>query len=397
MPDNKNVEIKHLKNTGILPEKTRTGIIDVLRGWALLGVVIVNFSIFYNLGIETRAHLELPYVKFLMGIVQVLFGSKSWTLLSFLFGYGFSILLNNLKSKSVHPNSFFIRRMFWLVILGIINSCFYFGDILKDYALMGLFLLMFQNMKSKNLLCIALLFLLFDPLMNAWVVAHRTPSEFSAIIPHLSWYTSQNILKPLAYGAWASWKLFFLPFIFNVRLIMLSCFLIGMSLQKIAFFEHLKENMKLIRRTFWFSWIFIIFLFTVVIINQALKLNFGIYYYVINWFTLALTVIIATGICWIYNTNKFNSIFESLRLYGRMTLTNYVMQNMIGLLLFSGVGLRLINTMPYYFYLVIALVIYILQVLLSSWWLGKYNFGPLEWAWRCLSYNRKLPLKRMSI
>jgi uncharacterized protein len=388
------VEKKHIENLSIVPVKMRTGIIDVLRGWALLGVVIVNFSIFYNLGVETSNHVELNYVKVLMGFVQVLFGSKSWTLLSFLFGYGFSILLNNLKSKSVHPNSFFIRRMFWLLIIGIINSCFYFGDILKDYAIMGLILLIFKKISSKKLLLIAFLFLLIDPLMNAWVVAHRTPSEFSAILPQLSWYTNQNILNPLIFGVWASWKLFFLPFIFNVRLIMLSCFLIGMALQKIAFFEHLKENMKLIRRTFWFSWLFIILLFIGVIINQVLKLNMGSYYYVINWLTLSLTVIIATGICWIYNSNKFGSIFESLRLYGRMTLTNYVMQNLIGLLLFSGVGLRLIHSMPYYLYIVIALVIYILQVRFSSWWLGKYNFGPLEWAWRCLSYNRRLPLKR---
>jgi uncharacterized protein len=379
----------------MVPEKTRTGIIDVLRGWALLGVAIVNFSIFYNLGAKTGNHVELHYVKVLMGVVQVLFGSKSWTLLSFLFGYGFSILLNNLKSKSVHPNSFFIRRMFWLLIIGIINSCFYFGDILKDYAIMGLILLMFKKISSKKLLLIALLFLLIDPLMNAWVVAHRTPSEFSAILPQLSCYTKQNILNPLIFGIWASWKLFFLPFIFNVRLIMLSCFLIGMALQKIDFFEHLKENIKLIRRTFWFSWLFIILLFIGVILNQVLKWNIESYYYVINWLTLSLTVIIATSICWIYNSNKFGTIFEALRLYGRMTLTNYVMQNLIGLLLFSGVGLRLIHSMPYYLYILIAFVIYILQVRFSSWWLRKYNFGPLEWAWRCLSYNKRLPLKRI--
>lgn len=79
-------------------------------------------------------------------------------------------------------------------------------------------------------------------------------------------------------------------------------------------------------------------------------------------------------------------------MYGRLTLTNYVIQNFIGLLLLSGFGLITINLMPYYVYLLIGFSIYFLQVVFSSWWLKKYNFGPLEWLWRCTSYNNRLPL-----
>ncbi len=388
---------KQINNNLILPQKDRTAIIDILRGWALLGVVIVNYSIFYNLGMDTKAHTDSVSDKLLRGTVQVLFGSKSWTLLSFLFGYGFSILLRNFKKKNINAPSFFIRRMIWLIIIGIINSAFYFGDILKDYALMGLILLWFQNVSSKYLLKIGIFLLVIDPFMNAWVVAHRTASEFSAILPHLSWYNGHNIFEVLGFGLWASLKMFILPFIFNVRLIMLSCFLIGMSLQKMNFLENIKKNIKYIKRCFWMAWIFIFILFISVIISQAVHLSIGKYYYVINWFTLALTIIIAASICWIYNTNKFNRIFEAFRLYGRMTLTNYVLQNFIGLLLFSGFGLRLINSMPYYMYLLIGFFIYFLQVVFSSWWLKKYNFGPLEWLWRCASYNKRLPLLRKNI
>ena len=377
-----------------LPQKQRTAIIDILRGWSLLGVVIVNYSIFYNLGIESNGHSEGGLTKTLMGTVQILFGSKSWTLLSFLFGYGFSILIKNIKAKGINHVSFFSRRMIWLFIIGLVNSSFYFGDILKDYALLGLALLIFQNVSSKNLLYFIFGLLLLDPLMNAWLVSHRTTSEFASLTDHLSMYKSYNVLSVLSFGLWGSWKIFTLPFIYNVRLIMLTCFLIGMALQKVNFLERLQENIKFIKQAFWYSWLLIVFLFVFFVIDQSLKLNIGNYYYVLNWFTLAVTTIITTSICWLYYSSRCQTFFKGLQLYGKMTLTNYISQNMIGLLLFSGFGFGLLNRLPYSYYLMIALLIYGCQIYFSRWWLSKYNFGPIEWLWRCLTYRAWLPLKK---
>ena len=120
----KNIEPSGTDLERTLLQKDRTSIIDVFRGWVLIGVVIVNYSIFYNLGNETKNHVEEGTIKFLMGMVQVFFGNKSWTLLSFLFGYEFSILLTYLKRKCINSNVFFIRRMMWLFIIRLVNSCF---------------------------------------------------------------------------------------------------------------------------------------------------------------------------------------------------------------------------------------------------------------------------------
>jgi uncharacterized protein len=86
--------------------------------------------------------------------------------------------------------------------------------------------------------------------------------------------------------------------------------------------------------------------------------------------------------------------FESFSFMGKMTLTNYMTQNLIGLLVFSGFGLGIWNTKPLWFYLILAIGIYTIQIYFSKWWLSKYNYGPVEWVWRQLSYRRRLPLKK---
>ena len=105
-------------------------------------------------------------------------------------------------------------------------------------------------------------------------------------------------------------------------------------------------------------------------------------------------IFFASTICWLYAKGLFQRFFASLAVMGKMTLTNYMVQNLIGLLVFSGFGLGIWNTKPLWFYLLLGLVVYIVQVYFSKWWLSKYNYGLVEWVWRQLSYRKRLPLKK---
>jgi uncharacterized protein len=93
---------------------------------------------------------------------------------------------------------------------------------------------------------------------------------------------------------------------------------------------------------------------------------------------------------------KLKAFFNSMQVIGKMTLTNYLVQNFIALLLFSGMGLNLSlnHRIHFGYYLLFALVLYITQVYFSKWWLSRYQFGPVEWMWRQLSYAKRLPLKK---
>ena len=105
-------------------------------------------------------------------------------------------------------------------------------------------------------------------------------------------------------------------------------------------------------------------------------------------------LVLLSAICWLYKKDKLKRFFSSLQVIGRMTLTNYLMQNLIGLILFSGFGFNLLLQLPFYAFVLLAVVIFVSQVYLSRWWLSKYNYGPVEWIWRQMSYGKMLPLRK---
>src|SRR5207253_425051 len=116
-----------------IQQNQRTAIVDMLRGWALLGVVLMNYTDHYFLGFDFNTKDDTS-TAILMGFGQIVFAAKSWSMLSFLFGYGFAVLMQNVFNKNINGYAFFARRMFWLFVLALINSAFFWGDILKDYA-----------------------------------------------------------------------------------------------------------------------------------------------------------------------------------------------------------------------------------------------------------------------
>jgi uncharacterized protein len=71
-----------------------------------------------------------------------------------------------------------------------------------------------------------------------------------------------------------------------------------------------------------------------------------------------------------------------------------MMQNILAAFLFSGIGFKIYNTLPYWFYFFLAIFVFIIQLFISKWWLAKYNYGPVEWLWRVLSYRKMFPLKK---
>src|SRR6187549_919920 len=133
----------------------RNPIIDILRGWALFGVVIGNYRNFYYIGdkITRTPDSFATYAEYAM---QYLLYSKSMTLLSILFGYGFSVLMRNIQANVKSPVSFFTRRMFWLFVFGVFNSLLYFGDILRNYAVLGMLLIFFYQAPAKRVFYIAI-------------------------------------------------------------------------------------------------------------------------------------------------------------------------------------------------------------------------------------------------
>ncbi len=371
-------------------------IVDILRGWALFGVVLMNYYDFFTLGRNWETFKPDTFTSTLMYIISIVFAAKSWTMLSLLFGYGFAVLMNNVKEKGHNPYGFFAGRMFWLLVLAFINSALFFGDILKDYAVLGLLMLFFYRSSAKTTFTISIVLLLVLPLIVSYVGGLKD-SGWSEMEKQFPLYQSNNLFDVLLFGLKGTYfaQIISKPYLYTVHIVMFICFLWGFTLYKINFFADFTTKLHQVKKAFWICLGITIFFTVLFMIDSKMHWDFLKQYRMRYWLILATMLTIGSGLCWLFLSDKLKSFFASLAIFGKMTLTNYMTQNLIGLLVFSGFGLGYWNTKPIWFYLLLAIFVYIIQVYFSKWWLTKYNYGPIEWIWRQLSYGKKLPLKRL--
>jgi uncharacterized protein len=381
-----------------IQQKERTAIVDILRGWALLGVVLMNYADHYYLGLDFSSFKPGLSTNIMMIAGNILFAAKSWTMLSFLFGYGFTVLLKNLKAKEIATTPFFLRRMFWLLVLAVINSAFYFGDILKDYAVMGMILLLLINFKPKTTFIISLILIFVAPAIGAYIGRLGLIGGLDLMKGDLHLFQSNNPFKVLWFGLVGTYKYEFLSpqYLVTVHFTMMGCFLLGVTAQKIDFFNRLKDLKKNVKWVFWLSLVLALLLVGLFFLTNVKKWTWMKYYGIQSIFVLTEMIFFMSALCWLYIAGKLKRFFRSMQVIGRMTLTNYMTQNVIALLLFSGFGFGLAITGRIHFgyYLLFAFIIYVIQVYFSKWWLKKYKYGPVEWIWRQLSYGKRLPIRR---
>ncbi|MES2274940.1 MAG: DUF418 domain-containing protein [Bacteroidota bacterium] len=379
----------------IAPSK-RTAIVDMLRGWALLGVVLMNYTDLYYLDRNFKNFHPDLLTKILSNFSGIVFAAKSWTMLSMLFGYGFAVLITNVSNKGINPVKFFTIRMFWLFVLAFVNSAFWFGDILKDYAFMGLILLFFYKIKPKPafIICVVLLALLpvIQPLVNH---IHSTSNDtFMKLFPL---YHSASLLNNFKFNLLATYygEIISPQYAITVHIAMLICFLLGYSAQRVDFFNKLADNKKYIKRVFWYMLLIALVLTVFALFADKMKWTYYKYYNPRYYIVLSIMLFTVAALCWLYIAGKLKRFFSSMEVIGKMTLTNYMTQSVIIFFVFNGAGLGIGSKLPFWFYMVLPISIYIAQVYFSKWWLSRYNYGFVEWIWRQLSYNKRLPLKKV--
>ncbi|KIA99104.1 hypothetical protein OA88_19920 [Flavobacterium sp. JRM] len=380
-----------------IQENKRTAIVDILRGWALLGVVIGNYVDYRYVGLESAVLKKGPFSEVIAAINQYFFAAKSWTLLSVLFGYGFAVLINNVASKGKNPVLFFCWRMVILFILAFINSAFWFGDILKDYAFLGLFLLLFYKSSKKTILITCAILFLTIPFLTAYINSiKQSLPDVQSNAGYLKLFYSGNWLDLFQFNLLGTYysEMINLVYAVTVHVVMFACMLLGFYAQKINFFNRLPEFKKLLKRTIITTFIIALVFGFLLITSINYKVPFLKYFHPIFWLIINTMLFIASGICLLYTNGKLKTIFSYFNVSGKMTLTNYMVQNILATFIFSGIGLKIHNTLPYWFYFFLAVALFIVQLFISKWWLSRYNYGPVEWLWRVASYRQLFPFKK---
>jgi uncharacterized protein len=391
------------------PIQSRIQIIDVLRGFTLLGIIMVHFSEQYYAGMHPQSHMDFE-IKFLgdqimQGFIGIFISGKFFMIFSFLFGLSFFIQLN--KSDS---NIKFFGRFFWrLVILGAIgfvHHLHYRGDILTIYAMLGVGLLICYKLPDKWLLILALVLTINLPSVIVRGIQSVTQPEIE--IEKLFGGNNEDNEKYFASVKAGSYtevlKANLNEFEFKYQYqvvsgriyITMGLFLLGLYAGRKRIFEKWQENLpqfkKFMKRSLWI--ILGLILFAAVFFGGAklakIKLpqlvQWTVGGLVVDIFNLCMAVVYVTGIAMLFNKEKWHGRFMHFYALGRMGLTTYLMQTLFGVLLFFGIGFGLLGEIGLLASVAIGVLIFIGQIYFSKWWLARFRYGPVEWLWRSATY-----------
>ena len=406
-----------LSTNDISPVKTseRYVILDALRGFALLGICMANFpefSLYTFLSPEAVAAMPTAVADTITRyLLYVLVDGKFYTLFSLLFGIGFSIIIRNAERKGANGFRIFYRRMGMLLLFGFLHLMFIWsGDILMLYALLGMLLPLFRRVSDKKLLGWALFFLILPIAMDG--VCEMTHTNLALPFIHLQdtycakygineanfayWLHDAEdygtVFQFLVQGACVRMQEFIIG---NRYFKVLGLFLIGFYIGRHRVYADLEGGrnllVKVFRRGFTLGLPYSLLYAWSSMSGHPFGNTLHSVCYFISVYPLGFAY--ASGLCLLYLKWKEGSIWKWLAAPGRMALTNYIGQSVIGMFLFYGIGLGWGSTIGLLQTEAIVLAVFLFQMLFSRLWLSGFRFGPLEWIWRMLTYGKWLKIK----
>jgi uncharacterized protein len=428
-------------------EASRIQVIDVLRGVALLGILLMNIPGFSMAQYSWEAFKNDPtqFNFWLMAFIEVVFEGKMRAMFGMVFGAGVLLFVAAKEQSGKPVHGLFYRRMFWLVIFGLIHAhlILWIGDILYLYGVCGMVVYLLRRVPPRYLAAALPLVAIVDfasgalhyrsirgtriayteakrveaagGTLNAaqkkaladWreietsMIPNREDAKQNTAKMKSGYATVAGYLRPLAWQIQTK----FLPLeIWDS----LALMLLGLALYRWGFFSG-----RWSRPQYW----------KVAVIGYGIGLPLVIYsvYYDFKHFStleanlaqmervpiywtgliypfqrLLLVMAHASAIILLYQGGWFGGLFRRLAAVGQMAFTNYIMHSLICTFFFFGYGLNYYAELEYYQLYYLVAVIWIVQLIVSPICLCYFRFGPLEWVWRSLTYWRLQPMRRVA-
>lgn len=380
--------------------------LDLLRGFALLGILIMNIISFSHIGTAYINPTLGPGIEGYDGFVHsfsYLFAEMRFmSLFSILFGAGIILFSNNIKRRNRSAARYHYKRMFWLLIFGMIHAyLIWMGDILVPYAICGSIVFLMRNLKLRTLAILSFLFFIV-PILLSFLTYFTAPQEilessFAFWTPsqeeieaetgaYLGSYIDQ--MEPRISGA-----IFLQTFLFLMEQFwrIMSMMILGMILFRLHIITAGRDN-----RYYWK--IFISCFFIALIIsgtglyrsyqsewNGIWVMNIGHHY---NYIASAFMAMAYLAIIMIWSKSSWFARFKlRLQAVGRMAFTNYILTSVICISIFYGHGLGLFGKLDRLEQWLVIVLVWIFILLISKPILDRYGKGPLEALWRKLTYG----------
>lgn len=401
-----------MNKTSLLPQTDRILSIDIVRGVAVLGMLILNiqsFSMVSAAYINPTAYGDLTGLNKTAWIVShVLADQKFLSIFSILFGVGIILFSDSVEKRGYRPVRFYYRRLFWLFTFGLIHAyLFWQGDILVAYAVCGALAFLFRKLSPWVLLILGIM-IIWVPSFNYWLFGRSMemwPNEAIESIKD-SWAPSNEIIDreiTALTGGLAAQLKWRIPQTFAMEtfifLIWIGWRVLGMMLIGMSFFKLGIFSVGLSKK--FYSLLSLItlcigYILIIIGVNKNFAADWSVEYSMFfGWqWNYVGSIFVAVGyVALIMLLTKYSKM-TLLAKVGKMAFTNYLLMTLICTTLFYGHGFGLFGTVERLQQLLIVVIIWVFLLAFSWFWLNKFYFGPAEWLWRFLTYGNKPPFKK---
>ncbi len=411
--------VSNADDSGPTDPSDRIVSLDALRGFALLGILVINIWLFALPTVATynpTLYGDFTGVNYVAWVVShVFFERKFVTLFTFMFGAGMVLFLESKERKGQPGRKLHVSRTFWLLVIGLGHAyLLWYGDILVFYALSGFIIVWVWQWRPLRQFALgavlftipSLLYLLlgvsylvlpeegrlqleeellsafgadFSPereieiYQSGWLdqVTHRVPIlvEYHTLgfVSELFWTLGGMMLVGMALYKWGVLSngrstRFYKRLLVGGGSVGLALVLIGVWVREVVAWE------------------------TIPVLTLAFQFNY--------WGAPILSVGYIGGIMLLCRWFRNGIVVQALSAVGRTAFTNYLFQTVVATTIFYGHGLGLFGQVSRIELLGVVVLIWAIQIPASVWWLERFRFGPVEWVWRTLTYRQRQPMRR---
>ena len=391
-------------------KKPRIEVVDALRGFAVLGIILLHSIEHFNFYVFPDAAEQPAWLNSLdSGVWQTLFflfSGKAYSIFALLFGFTFFLQHSKQKEKGSDFGLRFLWRLLLLFLFALFNGLFMPGEVLLMYALVGVVFYFFRNKSNKTVFVFAII-LMLQPVewFNYFMSVFSPGYEFAV---NYSWPYWDKVNHYLASSS--IWEAFKGNTIYGHKASLIwawengritqsaGLFLIGMLLGRKGLFFTNEENKK-----FWIktlaagAGVFILLQVVIGLYNpgnsEMVSNSVGIVLRM--WANMGVTAVWVAGFILLFYNLRFQKVQRKLMPYGRMSLTNYITQSMFGGMLFYGYGAGLAFYCSATLSVMVGAAFLFVQLNFCRWWISKYGQGPFEKLWHKLTWI-KPPQRNLS-
>ena len=388
----------------------RIELLDMLRGFALFGILFTHMSLSFDGGplyMDENREGWSNIDNALLVFINLFIKGKFYPIFSFLFGIGFYLQI--FKGDKNNKNQL-LRYAWRLVILGIIafvHSLIWRGDVLIFYSILGLILLIIRNIPNKYLIILSAIFILnipgrvFDlPTKLNTETKKSLLQEKIELEKNLAFY---KVLKKGSYPALLRANFYEIGskiafHMYGRVYIMFGFILLGVYVGKKKILSNPDEIylLKVFKVSLLVSFLSLMVILLGKVYFSGLFLSY-IREIIRDINHCSFSIVYVTGLSLLYVKGIAKNFLIKFIPVGKMALSNYILQSMIGGYIFFGYGLGMIYEFQLWKMVLLTFPIFIFQILVSTIWLRYFNFGPWEWIWRSLTYLKIQPILQKGI